>query len=128
MPPKTTKLRPRSRAHLISAGVVRGLLRPASLWLLAALTWPVAASEQQNSMRACNLLTPTELSSAIGGSIGHPTGIFTPKNPRPDRNGDFWCCQERVGRPGGCIFFITSQWPEHGRKPTQYITNLFPMP
>src|SRR5258708_33183315 len=116
MPPKTTKLRPRSRAHLISAGVVRGLLRPASLWLLAALTWPVAASEQQDSMRACNLLTPTELSSAIGGSLGHPTGIFTPKNPRLDRNGDFWSCQETVGTHEEWIFYNTLQVTEEGKK------------
>lgn len=92
------------------------MLRPASLWLLVAPTWSGAASAQQNSMRACNLLTPTELSSAIGGSLGHPTGIFTPKNPRLDRNGDFWSCQEMVGTREVWIFYNTLQVTEEGKK------------
>ncbi len=105
-----------SRANVISGRVIRTSRHSATLSLLLALTWSVAASAQQDSMRACNLLTPTELSSAIGGSLGHPTGIFTPKNPRLDRNGDFWSCQETVGTHEVWIFYNTLQVTEEGKK------------
>lgn len=85
------------------------------LGLLMALIWPVAASAQQD-MKACTLLTPAELSTAVGGSVGHATGIFTPKNPRLGRNGDFWSCDQMVGMRKVWIFFNTLPATEEGKK------------
>lgn len=84
-------------------------------WLLMALIWPTAASAQQD-MKACTLLTPTELSTAVGGNVGHATGIFTPKNLRLGRNGDFWSCDQMVGMRKVWIFFNTAPVTEEGKK------------
>ncbi len=89
------------------------------LWLMASLVWPVAVSAQQDSMKACNLLTPAELSAAIGGSVGHPSGIFLAKNPRLDRNGDFWSCEEMVGTRKVWIFYNTLQVTGEEKKQEQ---------
>jgi hypothetical protein len=91
----------------------------APLWLLVALIWPVVVSAQQDSMKACNLLTATELSTALGGSVGHPMGIFTPKNAKQGRNGDFWSCEETVGTRKVWIFYNTLQVTEEGKKLAQ---------
>src|SRR5258708_7012954 len=94
-----------------------------SLWLLVALIWPVVVSAQQDSMKACNLLTPTELSAVLGGSVGHPMGIFTPKNAKQSRNGDFWSCEETVGPRKVWIFYNTLQVTEEGKKQQQELTD-----
>src|SRR5260370_29771951 len=123
MPSTRTKLRPRSRSHLIPAGVVRSLVRHASLWLLSLQSWPVAVSAQQDSLKACTLLTSTELTASIGGSVSHPTGIFSPKNPRLGRNGDFWSCEETVGTHKLWIFYDTLPVTEEGKKLPQEMQN-----
>jgi hypothetical protein len=104
----------------------KGILTSARYaWLLlsVALIWPVAASAQQDSMKACNLLTPAELGAAIGGSVGHPMGIFTPKNAKQGRNGDFWSCEETVGARKVWIFYNTLQVTEEGKKQQQELTD-----
>lgn len=88
------------------------------LWLLTALILPAAASAQQD-MKACTLLTPAELSTAVGGSVGHATGIFSPKNPRLGRNGDFWSCDQMVGVRKVWIFYNTVPVTEEAKKQQQ---------
>jgi hypothetical protein len=89
---------------------------------LVVLIWPAAALAQQDSMKACNLLSPAELGAAIGGSVGHPMGIFTPKNPKQGRNGDFWSCEQTVGTRKVWIFYNTLQVTEEGKKQQQELT------
>lgn len=101
--------------HKLSTEIF-GFARNPWLWLLTALIWPVAVSAQQDSMKACNLLSATELSAAIGGSVGHPSGIFLAKNPRLERNGDFWSCQEMVGARDVWIFFNILPVTDEGKK------------
>jgi hypothetical protein len=90
---------------------------------LVVLIWPAAALAQQDSMKACNLLSPAELGAAIGGSVGHPMGIFTPKNPKQGRNGDFWSCEQTVGTRKVWIFYNTLQVTEEGKKQQQEVTD-----
>lgn len=86
------------------------------LWLLVALICPIALSAQQD-MKACSLLTPAELRAAIGGSVGHATGIFSPKNSY--RHGDFWSCEETVGTHMVRIFFNSLPVTAEGKKLAQ---------
>jgi hypothetical protein len=94
---------------------VGGFTRSATL-VLAALIWPAAVSAQQN-MKACNLLTPAELSAGIGGSVGHATGIFSPKNSY--RAGDFWSCEQTVGSRTVRIFCNTLAVTEEAKRLAQ---------
>jgi hypothetical protein len=89
--------------------------------LLATLVWPIAVSGQQDSqqMKACNLLTPAELSAAIGGTSGQPMGTFSPKNPQFHRDGDFWSCERTVGKRSVWIFYDTLRATEDGKKLAQ---------
>lgn len=90
-------------------------LRCRAVVVLAALIWPAAVSAQQN-MKACNLLTPAELSAGIGGSVGHATRIFSPKNSYPA--GD-WSCEQTVGSRKVRIFCDTLPVTEEGKRLAQ---------
>src|SRR5260370_30356222 len=100
--------------------------RCTTLWLwLVILILPVAVSAQDDSqhMKACTLLTPAELTAAIGGSVGRPKGIFTPPNPQFARNGDFWSCELTVGTRAVWIQYNTLPATEEGKKLTPQSQN-----
>src|SRR5260370_1487918 len=84
--------------------------------LLVALIWPVAVSAQQD-MKACNLLTPAELSAAVGGNVGHATGIFSPRNSYCA--GEFWSCEQTVGSRKVTIIYNTLPVTAEGMKLAQ---------
>lgn len=93
--------------------------RYASLWLLAALVSPVAVSAQQDSLKACNLLTPTELSAVIGGSVAHASGRGRPYkklSPVTDHDGIVYTCSEDVGMHRVEIHYNTSPVTAAGKK------------
>jgi hypothetical protein len=56
---------------------------------------------------------------ALGGSVGHPMGIFYPKNTQLHRTGDFWSCEETVGTRMMRIFYNTSPVTEEGKNLAQ---------
>ena len=78
-----------------------GNLGVITLGLLAATVCPSAMSGQQPSQKACDLLTPAELGSVIGGKAGHASGTETPyqKNPQLgiDHDGVVDECVESFG-------------------------------
>jgi hypothetical protein len=94
---------------------VRRFTRSATL-VLAGMIWPASVSAQQN-MKACNLLTAAELSAAIGGTVGHAAGIFTPRNSY--RAGEFWSCEQTVGSRTVRIFCNTLPVTEEGKRLAQ---------
>ena len=88
-------------------------------WLLVSLTWPVAVAAQQDSMKGCNLLTPAELSAAIGGSVGHALGQERPYKKFPpmiDHDGVVYTCTEAVGTHKVVIHYNTSPVTAAGKK------------
>jgi hypothetical protein len=97
------------------------LARNPWLWLLTLLIWTVAGPAQQDSMKACNLLSAAELRAAVGGNVGHPSGIFLAKNPRLARNGDSWSCEQMVGTRKVWILYNTLQATGEQEKQEQVV-------
>ena len=96
-----------------------GRARSLSLWLLAALISPVAVSAQQDSMKACNLLTPTELGAVIGGSVAYTSGRGRPYKKFPpvtDHQGIVYTCSEDVGTHKVEIHYNTLPVTAAGKK------------
>jgi hypothetical protein len=111
---------PRTRVPAISPTRILTAARHASLWLLAALVWPVVVSAQQQDspeMKPCKLLTPAELSTAIGGSVTDAHGTFSGKSPQSP--GDFWSCDMTVGTRAVRIFYDTLPVTPDGKRLAQ---------
>ena len=108
-------------ACVVRCGVARWVRSAVRRALFVALLWPIAVSAQQDGqqMKACNLLTPAELSAAIGGNAGQPMGTFSPKNSQLHRDGDFWSCEETVGARNVWIFSNTLPLTAEGKKLAQ---------
>ncbi|HEV3481271.1 MAG TPA: hypothetical protein VGR97_02965 [Candidatus Acidoferrales bacterium] len=96
--------------------------RNASLWLLGALIWPMAATAQGASQKACDLLTSSELTAAISGSVGSKSGSATAYHKGefgvlgPDHDGVTYECTETVGTQRVTIRYSTSEVTAAGKK------------
>jgi hypothetical protein len=59
----------------------------------------LTAQPSRPASRACELLSPTELGTAVGGSLGPQSGSERPykKNPMVDHDGVLYTCSQTVG-------------------------------
>jgi hypothetical protein len=94
-------------------------------FLLLALICSAACWGQQSSQRACNLLTPAELETAIGGHAAHGTETETPykKSAHIDHDGVLYECKEPVGARRVTLRFTTTGISEEGKKQGADISN-----
>jgi hypothetical protein len=92
------------------------------LWLLWIFIWPGAATGQQASQKACDLLTQPELTAAIGGSAGKQSGKATAYHKGelgalgPDHDGVTYECSEDVGTHRVTIRYSTSEVTPEGKR------------
>jgi hypothetical protein len=69
--------------------------RVVAIWSMALPT----AQPSRAAAKACELLTATELGTAVGGNVGQQSGAQKPytKNPMVDHAGVLYTCSETVG-------------------------------
>lgn len=98
------------------------IARNALLWLLGVLIWPIRATGQGSSQKACDLLTPSELTAAIGGNVENKSGRATAYRKGqfgalgPDHDGVTYECSENVGTQRVTIRYSTSEVTAEGKK------------
>jgi hypothetical protein len=87
-------------------------------FLTAAVIWSTAAWTQQASQQACDLVTPTELAAAVGGSAGPGTGTATSyqKSARIDHDGVLYACSRQVGVRKVLVKYSTSPVTAEAKK------------
>jgi len=92
------------------------------LWSLWILIWPCVTAGQQASQKACDLLTQSELTAAIGGGVGNQSGKATAYHKGefgalgPDHDGVTYECSEDVGTHRVTIRYSTSEVTSVGKK------------
>ena len=100
-------------------------LRVITLGLLAATVFPSAMSGQQPSQKACDLLTPAELGSVIGGNAGHASGKEIPyhKNPQLgiEHEGVLYECVQSVGARKATVRYSTSGGAAESKKKAEAV-------
>ena len=99
--------------------------RNATLSLLVVLIGLIGAAGQQTSQKACDLLTPSELTAAIGGNVGNKSGTAIAYRKGqfggllPDHDGVNYECSETVGMQRVTIRYSTSEMTAEGKKDSE---------